>query len=45
MYEYTIENRQTHEETYIFGFNVADAFARSKLNRDDWRVVCAEYVD
>lgn len=45
MYEFTIENRHTNEETYIFGYNINNAFSRTKLNPNDWQVVNAEYID
>jgi hypothetical protein len=45
MYEYEIMNRDNDEITFIHGYSVADAFRRTKLDKDQWTVVYAEYVD
>ena len=45
MYEYTIINITTNEETIIFGRTEAHAFGKTTLNAEEWRVVRREYVD
>lgn len=45
MMEYGIINNVTKEENIIFGYNVADAFRRSKLNSSEWSISYAEFID
>lgn len=45
MYEYEIMNKDNNEITFIHGYSVADAFRRTKLDKDQWTVVYAEYID
>lgn len=45
MYEYGIRNINTNEETIIFGYSIANAFGRTKLDRSEWEVWYSEYID
>jgi hypothetical protein len=45
MYEYHIYNVNTLEEKIIFGYYLADAFRRSKLDSSEWTVWLSEYID
>lgn len=45
MYEYEIMNKENNEITFIHGYNATDAFRRTKLDKDQWIVVYAEYID
>lgn len=45
MYEFEIMNNSTKETDIIFGYSIADAYRRSKLNMVDWTVLHCEYVD
>ena len=46
MWEFEIENIHTGESMYIWGYSLANAFARDPdLKREEWRVVFREYID
>lgn len=45
MYEFYIENIHSGATSAIFGYNVNDAFRRSKKDPNQWRVVFADYID
>jgi hypothetical protein len=45
MYEYYIENKETHKTDFIFGHSVAGAFKKWELNPDEWVVIHCEYID
>lgn len=45
MYEYYIENKETHKTDFIFGHSVAGAFKKWELNPEEWTVIHCEYID
>ena len=46
MYEYEIYNERTNEHDFIYGYNREDAWRRRKnINRDEWKIICATYID
>lgn len=45
MYELTIRNIATGEETMVFGYDQKDAFRRAKLDLNEWVVETMVYVD
>lgn len=45
MYEYGIYNSITKEERIVFGYSTADAFRRSNLDVNEWKILYSEYVD
>ena len=45
MFEYIIINKKTGEETSVYGYDIYDAFERSKLNYDEWECANFMYID
>lgn len=45
MFEYDIYNPTTKESSIIFGYDVKDAFSRTKLDSKDWIVETEMYID
>lgn len=45
MYEFKITKLATGEESIIFGYDMANAFRRAKLNPAEWVVWDREYID
>jgi hypothetical protein len=45
MFEFGIMNVSTHEESQMFGYNIADAYRRAKLNMNEWHITYCEYID
>ena len=45
MYEFRISNLATGKESFIFGYNMINAFKRAGLNPAEWVVYDKEYVD
>lgn len=45
MYDYYIEHIHCKTTTVIMGYNVGDAFRRSKKDPELWVVLFADYVD
>lgn len=45
MYEYGIEHKHCKKTTVIFGYNITDAFRRSRLDPKLWEVMWSEYAD
>lgn len=45
MIEFGIMNVNTHEESHMFGYNIADAYRRAKLDMNEWRITYCEYID
>ena len=46
MYVYYIQNRQTLKLDMIFGYNLRDAFSRSKIeDPKNWVVIDQDYED
>lgn len=45
MYCFYLVNNKTNEETCIYGYNIKNAWSRTKLNPADWTCVNYEYVD
>lgn len=45
MYEYRITKLSNGEETFIFGYNIENAYKRAKLNPAEWVVYSREYID
>ena len=45
MIEFGIVNIHTNEESHMFGYNVADAYRRSKLDMNTWHITYCEYID
>lgn len=45
MWEFEIENNVTKEREYIHGYSFKDALRRCKLNEDEWKYICREYID
>ena len=45
MYEFRISNLATGKETFIVGYNIANAYKRAKLNPTEWVVYGREYID
>lgn len=45
MYEFRIAKLSTGEETFIFGYDMHQAFKRAQLNPAEWVVYNREYID
>jgi len=45
MIEFGIVNINTKEESQMFGYNIADAYRRSKLDMNTWHITYCEYID
>lgn len=45
MFEFGIRNIHTGEEDIMFGYNIADAYRRAKLDTNEWHVTYCEYID
>lgn len=45
MYEFRITKLSNGEETFIFGYNIENAYKRAKLNPAEWVVWSREYID
>ena len=45
MIEFGIININTNEERGMFGYNIADAYRRSKLDISTWHITYCEYID
>ena len=45
MFEFGIRNIHTEEENVMFGYNIADAYHRSKLDMSTWHITYADYID
>ena len=45
MYEYTIYNKATNEETMVFGRNYEKAMAKAGYNEAEWTLLRQDYVD
>lgn len=45
MYEFRISKLATGEESFIFGYDLSNAFKRAKLNPTEWVVWSREYID
>ena len=46
MWEFFIQNNKTGETSFIFGYNLDDAFRRSpSLKEEDWVVLSSDYID
>ena len=45
MFEFTIKNHKTNEEDIIFGYSMADAMRRNRLNPIEWNIVSMNYAD
>ena len=45
MYEFTIINKVTKEEEFIFGHNSTAAFRKRGYNPDEWSVIDVNYAD
>lgn len=45
MYEYRITKLSNGEENIIFGYNIENAYKRTKLNPTEWVVYSREYID
>lgn len=45
MYAYGIRNHKTNERSTLFGRNINAAFAKAKLNPEEWEVEYADYID
>lgn len=46
MYEYEIYNERTNERDFIYGYNREDAWKRRKnIDRNEWKIIHAEYID
>ena len=45
MIEFGIMNVNTHEESHMFGYNIADAYHRAKLDMNEWHITYCEYID
>jgi hypothetical protein len=45
MYEYRIAKLSNGEETFIFGYNIENAYKRANLNPAEWVVYSREYID
>ena len=45
MYEYRIIKLSNGEESFIFGYDLSNAYKRARLNPAEWVVHSREYVD
>lgn len=45
MIEFGIVNINTNEERQMFGYNIADACHRAKLDMNEWHITYCEYID
>ena len=45
MYEYRIAKLSNGEETFIFGYDLNNAYKRAKLNPAEWVAYSREYID
>jgi hypothetical protein len=45
MFEFGIVNVKTGEENVMFGYNIADAYRRAKLDMNEWHITYCEYID
>lgn len=45
MYEYTIYNKTTNEETMVFGRDYTKAMEKAGYNKTEWVLLRQEYVD
>ena len=45
MIEFGIMNVKTEEEKVMFGYNIADAYRRAKLDMNEWHITYCEYID
>ena len=45
MIEFGIVNIKTNEERHMFGYNIADAYRRAKLDMNEWHITYCEYID
>lgn len=45
MFEFGITNIKTHETNTMFGYNIADAYRRAKLDMTIWHIDYVEYID
>ena len=45
MYEFHIVNLATGEDNYIFGYDLTNAYGRTKLNPGEWVCHDREYID
>jgi hypothetical protein len=45
MCEFGITNIKTQESRVMFGYNIADAYRRSKLDMTVWYIDYVEYID
>ena len=45
MWEFEVMHRKTKERIIIFGYNLADAYKRSKLNSEEYICLLETYID
>ena len=46
MYEYEIENKNTNERNFVYGYNINDMKRRHpSINCNEWRIIFTEYID
>lgn len=45
MFEFGITNIKNNETAVIFGYNIADAYRRAKLDMNEWHITYCEYID
>lgn len=45
MFEFGITNIKTNEANTMFGYNIADAYRRAKLDMNEWHITYCEYID
>lgn len=43
--EFELVNKITGENTFRYGANEQDMWNKTKLNPNEWEVVCKEYLD
>lgn len=45
MYEITVVNKTTNEESFLFGYSIANAFEKAGYTYEEWAVIDMEYID
>ena len=45
MWEFEVMHRETEERIIIFGYNLTDAYKRSKMNPEDYICLLSTYID
>jgi hypothetical protein len=45
MIEFGIKNIHTDEESIMFGYNIADAYKRARLDMYTWHITYCDYID